>query len=213
MGMGRRSRLFPHPRCRLRVICGQHLTIQPGRSGTPEMCPSQIGQSTLTVHQYSLSGQEQGLASSSSVGWSKLDLAAAWPSFKLLGALAVPSVDSVTEQQMHPRDILDTEDTPDLRHVDHILLPASDSTTRKRSIWWLLLWATRGQFTNVFWSHFLQPNLRGATEQRLREEPRPSGGLCVMLIEAGCTRPGLRFAAAVPRRGTKAKVWRAAMPF
>lgn len=55
-------------------VCGQSLTIQPGLSRTREKCPSQIGQNTLTVPQYSPSHQQRGWASPRSMGWSKLCL-------------------------------------------------------------------------------------------------------------------------------------------
>lgn len=60
---------------------------------------------TLTVPHYSPSHQQQGWASPRSMGWSKLGLGNSHPSFELLGALAMSGVDSVHEQQIHPRDI------------------------------------------------------------------------------------------------------------
>ena len=86
-------------------VCGRYLTIQPGHSGTREEFPSRIGQNTLTVPQYSPNLQQQGWASPRSMGWSELGLGSSWPTFQLLGALAMLSVDSVPEQQIHPRDI------------------------------------------------------------------------------------------------------------
>lgn len=55
--------------------------------------------------------------------------------------------------------------------------------------------------------------LKGSTKPRLREELHPSNGLCVVLLEAGCMRPGLGLAVAVPERGSKERVQRATRPF
>lgn len=86
-------------------VCGQYLTIQPGHADTQEKLPSRIGQNILTVSQYSPTCQQQGWASTRSMGWSKRGLGCSWLAFKLLGALAVPGMDSVPEQQIHPRHI------------------------------------------------------------------------------------------------------------
>ena len=147
---------------------------------------------TLTVPQCSPSHWQQGWAPPRSMGWSKLDLGSSQPPFELLGALAMPDVDSAPEQQIHPRDISNTRRLSwHWCHGNHILLLVNDSGTRKRSVWWVPPWASRGKFTLVFWHHLLQPHLRGATEQRLREKPCPSDDLHVMVIEAGHTRPRL----------------------
>lgn len=104
MGMGHRSRLSSSTMRTLHV-CGQYLTIQPGHSDTQEKLPSWIGHNILTVSQYSPTWQQQGWASTRSMGRSKRGLGCSWLSSKLPGALAMPSMDSVPEQQTHPRHI------------------------------------------------------------------------------------------------------------
>lgn len=106
---------------------------------------------TLTVPQYSPSHQQQGWASPRSMGWSKLGLDNNRPSFQLLGALAMTDVDSAPEQQIHLRDISsNTRRLPwQWCHGNRILLLVNDSGTRKRLIWWLPLWASRGKFTHM----------------------------------------------------------------
>lgn len=63
------------------------------------------GQNILTLPQYSPTWQQQGWASTRSMGRSKRGLGHSWLSSKLLGALAMPSTDSVPEQQTHQRHI------------------------------------------------------------------------------------------------------------
>lgn len=72
--------------------CGQYLTIQPGHPGTQEEFPSWIGQNTLDCSSAqpwpSAVGRDLTYGSGS-MGQSKVGLGSSWPTFQLLGALAM----------------------------------------------------------------------------------------------------------------------------
>lgn len=145
------------------------------------------------------------------MGWSKLDLGASSPAIlwapgsfgSARSGFSDWAADSPT------RHLLGHKKT----RLDHILLSASDSRTRKRLVQRLLLWAARGKFTHVLWHHFLQPHLSEGNRAEAWRGTLPLRWLACYVDGSWQHCPGLWLATVMTRRSTKAKVWRAVEPF